>query len=137
MKRTWRPSFTRGSVRLRPQECKCVPPSACRLLRPVARPVLRVVRRDARTVSMRSVGPLGARNRCERHPRNDESPHKQGFRKERMKGLEPSTFCMASGRTVRARGRLLPAYRRVLAESGCAIHRKESPLFPLVSTGFS
>jgi hypothetical protein len=48
---------------------------------------------------VRSVGPLGARNRCVPDPRNEESPGLGGFREERMKGLEPSTFCMASRRS--------------------------------------
>jgi hypothetical protein len=32
-------------------------------------------------------------------PRNKKKPwYYQSFRKERLKGLEPSTFCMANGR---------------------------------------
>ncbi len=32
-------------------------------------------------------------------PLEHETPPERGFRKERMKGLEPSTFCMASRRS--------------------------------------
>jgi hypothetical protein len=31
--------------------------------------------------------------------RTTKAPRQQGFREERMKGLEPSTFCMASRRS--------------------------------------
>jgi hypothetical protein len=31
-------------------------------------------------------------------PENEKTPPEGGFRKERLKGLEPSTFCMAIGR---------------------------------------
>ncbi len=33
------------------------------------------------------------------HPGTKKAPQMRGFHEERMKGLEPSTFCMASRRS--------------------------------------
>jgi hypothetical protein len=37
--------------------------------------------------------------RSGRRPPNRKAPPERGFRRERLKGLEPSTFCMASRRS--------------------------------------
>jgi hypothetical protein len=36
--------------------------------------------------------------RCDPALTNEKTPPERGFREERLKGLEPSTFCMAIGR---------------------------------------
>src|SRR5215207_3421722 len=47
-----------------------------------------------------------AESRSCRSASSDEKPrYERGFRKERMMGLEPTTFCMASVSSVRARSR--------------------------------
>ncbi len=61
--------------------------------------------------------PARRRRTFDAEPQNDESPGYQGFRAKRLKGLEPSTFCMASRRSSqlsysRAKGRSLAKRRR-------------------------
>ena len=77
-------------------------PRWCR--RPASR-----ARRDAESRSRtrgqrgKQLGPLAGppvlRNRCVDRLRNAKSPAKAGLFEERLKGLEPSTFCMASRRS--------------------------------------
>ena len=44
-------------------------------------------------------GTRGRKSRQRRNPENKKTPPKQGFLIKRLKGLEPSTFCMASRRS--------------------------------------
>jgi hypothetical protein len=75
-----------------------------------------------RTCGVAQVGAENApRVRLERLPRNGKSPANRGLFGERLKGFEPSTFCMASSSSDSVHALNLPANRPVSgARAGAA-----------------